>query len=864
MVWIGHHKGLSCFNPLNGSFINYRNSNILTTGCITHAIIEDSRGDIWAGTTEGLICFDKKTEKITTYTTADGLPNNAVCAINEDDNYNLWLSTYNGLCRFDMKTKNVVSFYLRDGIQGNEFFHGAFFKDTDGKMYFGGVNGITSFYPNDMRQTELNTDIIITDFIISSGHVTSNTISGNKPVIASSVSEAEVFTLSHQDNTFTVAFSTLQYDKPEQIIYNYRIKELSTQWSLLPPGANSVTYNSLPPGSYTLQVQANNCESLSGIRTFFIFITPPWYRSVWAYCAYVLLMLMFIYGIINYVLFRIRHKHEIMERTHAEKLNEAKLQFFINISHEIRTPMTLIINPLEKLIKKNDKENHNTYFMIYRNAQRILRLVNQLMDIRKLDKGQMILNYHKTDMVAMIEDMMFTFDYISQKKNISFSFTHDMSELPVWIDVNNFDKILMNILSNAFKFTPENGAVDVCLSTGYEESYDLPLRNYFQIAVSDTGSGIDESKIERIFERFYQINDNAGNESQGTGIGLHLCRSLVNLHKGIIYAENRDDSDGSRFVIRIPSGCSHLCADQIDTSTVQLPYRDAVRKFPLDNITELMPDSSDKKEKSKTNLRVLIAEDEQEICDYLIAELSSDFKVTTTANGKDAYDKIIALQPDIVISDVMMPGIDGFTLCRKIKQNININHIPVILLTARIREEDKMEGLSVGADAYIVKPFNTDTLKSTISNLITNRRLLKTRFSGTQHPDDKINKIQMKSSDEILMSKILKVINENIDNSELNVQMLADNVGLSRVHIHRKLKELTNLPARDFIRNIRLKQAATLLTEKNLNISEVAYATGFYTLSHFSTSFKELYGMSPSDYKQVHSKTKENIEFGAN
>ena len=600
--------------------------------------------------------------------------------------------------------------------------------------------------------------------------------------------------------------------------------------------------------------------NLSEIRTVKILITPPWYEMWWAYCIYVFLLGLLVLGIVNYILSRMRHRREIMKREHAEQLNEAKLQFFINISHEIRTPMTLIINPLEKLLaEKKGGEVQKTYLMIYRNAQRILRLINQLMDIRKLDKGQMFMKFRETDMVGFIDDVMLTFDYMARKKKIHFSFEHAMPQLKVWVDMNNFDKILMNIFSNAFKYTPEQGEITVSLSTGRDATRRDPLKEYFEITVTDSGIGLDREKIERIFERFYQIDNDVTKSNFGTGIGLHLSRSLVELHHGIILAENREDAPGSRFVIRIPLGSAHLRTDELeDVEALITPHAVLVKpeKKDLEEVFEEEEGEEDEESKktgkAKNRMRILIVEDEEEILSYLKEELEGDYRIMTRKNGREAYDTILADTPDLVISDIMMPEMDGLSLCRKIKQNTNVNHVPVILLTAKSKPEDTMEGMATGADAYMVKPFNTELLKSTIANLLANRKLLKSKFSGAQQQEDKVQKLSMKSADEILMSKIMKVINENLSNPDLNVEMLAANVGLSRVHVHRKLKELTNLSARDFIKNIRLQQAAALLKEKKLTVSEVAYATGYTNLSHFSSSFKEVHGMSPKEYMLAH------------
>ena len=857
MIWLGHYKGISCFNPANESFINYRKVNTLVEDRVGYVVQEDHAGNIWAGTTDGLYCFNKKTDELTCFTVADGLPNNVICGICEDEEHNMWISTYMGICKYDAKTGRYINYYAGDGLQGNEFTHGAFYKDEAGKVYFGGINGITYFQPSSIGSVLKDTKVWITDFSIFNQPVRKNTRSGRHTVIYTSVPDANMFQLAHYDNTFSIVFSTLQYNNPEQISYQYKIEELSNQWLSTEPGVNRVTYNNLLPGKYTFHVRALSHGNLSEIRTVKILITPPWYEMWWAYCIYAFLFGLLVLGIVNYILSRMRHRREIMKREHAEQLNEAKLQFFINISHEIRTPMTLIINPLEKLLaEKKGGEVQKTYLMIYRNAQRILRLINQLMDIRKLDKGQMFMKFRETDMVGFIDDVMLTFDYMARKKKIHFSFEHVMPQLKVWVDMNNFDKILMNIFSNAFKYTPEQGEITVTLSTGRDSTRRDPLKEYFEITVTDNGIGLDREKIERIFERFYQIDNDVTKSNFGTGIGLHLSRSLVELHHGIILAENREDAPGSRFIIRIPLGSAHLRTDELeDVEAIITPHTVLVKpeKTDLEGAFEEEEDEESKKAgKSKNRMRILIVEDEEEILSYLKEELEGDYRIMTRKNGREAYDTILADTPDLVISDIMMPEMDGLSLCRKIKQNTNVNHVPVILLTAKSKPEDTMEGMATGADAYMVKPFNTELLKSTIANLIANRKLLKSKFSGAQQQEDKVQKLSMKSADEILMSKIMKVINENLSNPDLNVEMLAANVGLSRVHVHRKLKELTNLSARDFIKNIRLQQAAALLKEKKLTVSEVAYATGYTNLSHFSSSFKEVHGMSPKEYMLAH------------
>lgn len=855
IVWIGHYQGISCFNPQTGSFLDISEANILVPGCVGYVFMEDAKGDIWAGTNDGLFVYEKGKRIVAHYTMENGLPNNVICGICEDENQQVWVSTYSGISRYNQQTKAFVNYSVGDGLQGNEFTHGAFFKNKDGKIFFGGVNGVTAFIPSVIGAYQRDLEVWLTGFSVYDRPVHKHSLSGGKEIIRTSVQDANEFRLAHNDNTFTIQFSTLSFDNPEQIRYQYMIEELGGKWLMTEPGTNKVTYNNLPPGRYTFSVRALNHGKMSKVRTATIRILPPWYQTGWAYAIYWGLLVLLLVGIINYVRTRTRHRKELLAREYAEQINEAKLQFFINISHEIRTPMTLIINPLEKLLsEKKDTETHQTYLMIYRNAQRILRLINQLMDIRKLDKGQMKMKFQETDMVGFIDDLILTFGYMAEKKHIHFEFKHEMQTLPVWIDLNNFDKVLMNILSNAFKYTPEDGEITVELGMGEDVSCKGPLKEYVEITITDNGIGIDKDKIDRIFERFYQVDNDVTKSNFGTGIGLHLSRSLVQLHHGTIKAENREDTSGTRFIVRIPMGADHLRADELERqerkdvlpSTVRVHHETLAVEDSAGTI-----DRDSNKVKAKTKWRILIAEDEDEIRSYLKTELSDEYKVQVCADGKEAYERILTDMPDLIISDVMMPNMDGFTLCRKIRQNPHANHIPVVLLTAKTTPEDRMEGMETGADAYMVKPFDMELLRSAIANLIANRSLLRNKFTGAQLQADKIEKITMKSGDEKLMNKIMKTVNEHLADSNFSVEMLASEVGLSRVHLHRKLKELTNLSARDFIKNIRLQQAASLLTSgQNLSVSEVAYAVGYANLSHFSTSFKEMYGVSPKEYME--------------
>lgn len=853
LVWIGTYNGLCRYNPQEQSYKVWSAENGLP-GNIIYTLLESKQGQLWLGTTEGLSSFDKKTGRFVHYTMQDGLPSNVICSMFEDQEGYLWISTHYGISKFLPDEKKFTNYYSFDGLQSNEFYRAAGFQSADGEIYFGGIKGITWFRPEEIIDRPKSLTPYITDFYIFEKAIRKGELSGEHPIIDTTVIDARQFTLSHQDNAFSLEFSVLDFSNPERVIYEYQLEGLSPNWTSTPPGMNRAGFTNLNPGNYILNFRAKNNDYVSPVRQVRILITPPWYQTVWACFLWCFLTALLLCGIAMFIYSRVRHRQEIMKREHAEQINEAKLQFFINISHEIRTPMTLIINPLEKLLsEEKESATQKTLQMIYRNAQRILRLINQLMDVRKIDKGQLIMKCRETDIVGFIDDLMQHFSYQANKKNIRFNFIHTDEQLKAWVDLNNFDKVVFNILSNAFKYTPNDGEITVALSTATNESAKGALKHYFEITVTDSGIGIDQDKIEKIFERFYQIDNDITHSNFGTGIGLHLSRSLVELHHGTLTAENRTDAPGSRFIIRLPLGSAHLKTEELENPEHLQDY--TPHHLPGKEIFLPQEETNDSfKIKPKTKKRILIVEDEDDIRHYIGEELQEEYHISEARHGKEGLEKALQEKPDLVISDVMMPEMDGITLCRKIKQNVNINHIPVILLTAKSKPEDKLEGLEIGADAYLVKPFNTELLKSTITNLIENRERLKHKFSGQQQQEDKIRKIEMKSADEILLEKVMKTINDRLSDPELNVEMLAQEVGLSRVHLHRKLKELTNQPARDLIKSIRLKQAADLLVSKKLGISEVAYTVGFSNLSHFSNSFREFYGTSPKDYIAQHKK----------
>ena len=860
-VYVATSVGLACLDRKRNSWVStFKGINCLNKNSFSHCVFVDSKDHVWYGTEDGAFCFDfRKGIKPKLYTTANGLTDNCVASITEDYQGNIWLGTIKGLNKLALKSGTITKFYAESGLQSNEFSDASVCTTQDGKtILMGGSGGLNWFQADQVRQHPWQAKVVISGFILNNKMVTPGMKSGSYTITDNWATFSRDFQLSHEDNTFTLQLSTFTYNDVEQISYVYSIN--GDAWRTVPAGQNELAFSHMAPGRYKYRIKAICNGYETPVKEFTITIHPAWYASIWAKLFYLLLL---IAAIMLYLRHRKRQMEDqliLQQHIHAEDMGEAKIKFFMNISHEIRTPLTLIITPLLSLIKE-DKEPHRQgiYEIIRKNSERILHLINQMMDLRKIDKGQMVMRMCQTDMVGFINEEYELFRQQALAKNIDFEYQHDSEELPVWIDRNNFDKVIINILSNAFKFTPTAGHILLSLTHTDHHAY---------ISIKDSGIGIPKDKLETIFQRFYQSPADPSDRNVGTGIGLDLTRSLVELHYGTISARNNEGEKGSKFehgsefIIRIPLGKDHLKPEELideeeikekqnqELAEVEQLEQEVKEAEDTENATGIsdMPEKTPASTSASARgnkAEIVIVEDEEDIQDYLKAQLSSDFKIRTYPNGKVALNEILKNKPDLIISDIMMPEMDGTTLCTKLKANINTNDVPIILLTAKSREEDQLEGLQTGADAYILKPFNMDILRRTIINLLTMRRTLKNKFTGKESQEEK-RKIQ--TPDDALMQRVMEVINENIGDSDLSVDMIAQKVGISRVHLHRKMKELTNQTPHSFIRNIRLQQAAKLLKDSKQSITEVMYACGFSNSASFSTMFKNLYGCSPREY----------------
>ena len=809
-LWIGTSNGVSSLNTKTLSFKDF-GWNIILKDRQANGICEGKNGNMIIGTEEGLYLFDRKNNKTLALPHAEVLKGKQVCSIIKDHQGDLWISTTMGIWQYDQKNRQFIGHINGNGLTTREYVLGSSMHTANDLIAFGTSDGITTFYPERVRAKKMELgDVHLTNFIID-----------GKPINCLT----DEFTIPYEENSFTLEFSLLNYRNTDNISFQYRINE--GKWNSTNEGSNAVSFNKLKPGSYTLEVRAMSNGNFSKKSTIIhIKVCDPWYASTWAFLLYFLTAA----GIILYIIYR-------YERHRKEDLEETKMQFLINATHDIRSPLTLIMGPLNKLKTRiTDAESKQDIDTIDRNAQRLLLLVNQILDERKIDKDQMHLHCQKTDLKEFLRGIMSLYNFNAQERSITLSLKEDESlkeegNLQVWIDRINFDKVISNLLSNAMKYTSDGGEITLIIGKNKESAI---------IKVEDTGIGLKEEKTDRLFERFYQGNNNSDIHIEGTGIGLNLCRALVKMHGGTIRAYNRTDGiKGSCFEVNIPLGKEHLRPEEI-----------------LQEDSTKTAESTGKRTQANRNFNILIVDDDAEIAHYIKTELSDWYRFDHARNGKEGLKMLLTGKYDLVISDVMMPVMDGVTMLKKIKGNSNVSDIPVILLTSKSEVENRLEGLRKGADAFLAKPFNMEELHILIDNLVDNVRRIRGKYSGAQGQKAKIEQIQVKGNNDALMERVMKYMNEHLADPDLNVEKLTEDVGISRAQLHRKLKEIAGVSAGEFIRNLRLEQAARLIEEGQINITQVAYSVGFSNQTHFSTVFKKHYGMSPSEYAETKRKEK--------
>ena len=812
-LWICTSSGVNCYDPQNDHFHPYGWEVILDYNSI-ESICETSDHRVLFGTNYGLYIYDRQKGEAVPMEGAEILNNRMVCGIIEDASGDIWCSTTMGIWQYQKQKKQFVGYVYGNGLVTREYTSGVAMRTPDDRIWFGISDGITSFEPDALRNRKYNPGTVhLTGLFIGGNPVNCSTLSDNKPVITQPLEKSQRLEFSYLDNTFTLEFSLLNYSNADNVFYEYRING-AKEWSRTFAGRNRIPFTHLHSGTYILEVRAYDSGTYTESQVYHIIVRAPWYKSSWAYLIYILGVLTAL-GLVLWVYIRRRQ----------QELDEEKMKFLINATHDIRSPLTLIMSPLHKLMKLEMNDNVKSELKtIEHNAQRVQNLVNQILDMRKIDKQQMKLQCQETDMVQYVGNLLKSYEYTAKERDITFLYKPALDKLNVWFDRKAIDKVVDNLLSNAFKYTYDGGEIEVRVAEGPNQTAELQ--------VIDTGVGI-RGDVKKIFERFYQASSSRNLHIEGTGIGLNLCKMMVEMHHGTIEAANRKEAQGSIFTVRLPLGISHLAKEEI-----------------------LIPEVKEKKTrvKSQSSYRVLIVDDDDEIGNYISLELGSYYHITAVTNGREALHLLLSAasdkQFDLVVSDVMMPEMDGFTLLRMIKTNMNISHIPVVMLTSKAAVANRLEGLEKGADAFLAKPFDMDELHVVINNLISKNLRLKGKYSGTQQQKDKIEDKQVKGNDEALMERIMKVVNAHLDDSDFNVDTMTKEVGISRAQLHRKMKEMTGLPVSEFIRNIRLEQAVRLLEEQKINVTQVAYAVGFSNLAHFSPVFRKQFGISPTEYME--------------
>lgn len=801
-------------------------------------ILKDTRGLEWFATEDGIRVWDKT--KLYKLTVTEGLPNNEVYSLLEDDNGVIWASTLNGICKIapiqsnDTYNFSIVNFGISDGLQWGKFYDHSALKAKDGTLYFGGAHGFNYFDPNKIIYNNSKNKPVLTAFRIFNSLIKEEEKYNGKVILEEPINKTKQITLKYNQNFITFEFAGMNYVNPSQTYYKYMLKNFDEDWNEISGNElGKATYTGLRPGKYNFMVYTANNDKVWGEIPYelTIIITPPFWATSYAIIIYIILSIaIFIYILKRYqrrTQKKILKEKEIYEQEQKIKLDLMKFQFFTNISHEFRTLLTLILTPLETLIKQqSDMVLKKKLDSIYQNAHLLLSLVNQLLDFRKLEiKGEKVL-FKTGNIIQFIKDIYLQFKELSTTKNIDFTLETSVDYLLINYDHDMMYKIINNLLSNAFKFTPQNGHIQLTVNKA-----DRNDKEYIMIEVSDTGCGIDEKDLPHIFERFYQIKDD--NAPAGSGIGLHLVKEYARLHNGDITVSSQINI-GSTFTVYIP----------VDLPKTNDKNHQEEEEKNGTGEGDIIPDTKEKDDRKK----LLVVEDNDEFRNYLTEQLSECYRVIDAPNGEEAEKLILSEYPDLIISDLMMPKMDGIELCQRVKSNIQTSHTPFILLTAHTSDESKMEGYEAGADSYISKPFSFELLCIRIKKLIEQQENRKMLFHKTIEITP--SSITTTSLDEELVRKALNFVEENIDNPEYSIEDLSKDLGLSKTHLNRKLQSIVDLTPLQFIRSIRLKRAAQLLTNSQYNINEISYMVGFNTLKYFNSHFKEEFQMTPSQYRE--------------
>ena len=866
-IWIGRDKGIDLLDK-NRHFVRHyvndpKNHNSLVANDV-NCIFQDKSGLFWIGTKEGISVLNTKTDKFVTVDEAKGLPNNNVWSILEDKNGLIWISTANGLASIKLikRAADAYSFQIHkydefDGLQGKEYNAYAAYKTKSGEMIFGGGHGFNIFRPESIHNSQVMPGLLFTDFQLFNKSVkVGDTIAG-RVVLTKSITGTRSLTLNHDQNVFSIEFAVCDYFNPDKITYQYKLENFDKEWLTAQKESRKATYTNLDAGDYTFKVRAINANAPDKISTITlsIKILPPFWKSPLAYVLYMVIIIGALFYIRHRGIISLKRKFQLKqdkleaerkiakEREEARRMHELdlmKIKFFTNVSHEFRTPLSLIISPIDNLVKNNEKpEQQQQLLMIKRNGRRLLNLVNQLLDFRKMEFKELKLSLHKGDIIQFIRDVCASFTDLADQNHIGYLFDSEINSLTTKFDQDKIERVLFNLLSNAFKFTSSGGHISVFLSLANADlGDDLQM---LEIKVMDTGIGIPKEKQEKIFERFFQDNLPEGLLNQGSGIGLSISREFIKMHDGDIFVES-EPGNGSCFTIRMPVGIE--CEKTLAAPLIK--HHDAAKNG------EHVLDSAKKPV-------VLLIEDNDDLRFYLKDNLKHTFNIIEAVNGKDGWQKTLALHPNLIVSDVSMPEMNGLELCNKIRHDDRTAHIPIILLTALTEQGDQLAGTASGANDYITKPFNFEILLSKINGLLQMQQTLKKTYQ--KQVEIQAQDLDIISEDQKFLKNTLNCIEKNITNPNFSVEELSRQMSLSRVSLYKRLLTLTGKTPVDCIRTIRLKRAVQLLEKSKLSIASVAYEVGFNNPTYFSKVFKEEYGTLPSEYvNEIRKREREHLQ----